>query len=319
VKDSRFKGGGGEFPRYYENMPVMLSFSTLPVGSKLRVKNKAVKKALQVYKTKCVEETNTPEARTFRQNSDQDEHWYRGAWNYLKRDKYAQLRRLALISVLWGIMDVGFCGNALDNPNALATLWHGPQIVTTWDAYLPILMLRQINPEASRTGDTSWWADSEPATTTIYQMLEYNSIRSILAVCIPSLLGSTGAILIVNRFGRKMILVATFLLIALFLTITGGPLITAYHAGQSHTAPLVFYAVIQFVYNLGANTIIVILAAEIFPTVYRGTFYGIAAAGGKVGASISRAIIGKTGNQEMALGIRVLIFIPLMLFAEFLS
>ncbi|KAK5652692.1 hypothetical protein OQA88_10286 [Cercophora sp. LCS_1] len=294
-----------ETPRYYVDI--------------MKDLRKAVKKALQVYKTKRVEETNTPEAGTFRQNSDQDEHWYRGAWNYLKRDKYAQLRKLALISVLWGIMDVGFYGNALDSPSALATLWHGPQALTKRDVSLAALAFRQVDSKASCSGDTSWRAESEPTTTTIYHMLEYNSIRSIVAVCIPSMLGSIGAILIINRFRRKMILVTTFFLIALLFAITGGTLIATFRGGRSHTATLVFYAITQFVYNLGPNTIIFILAAEIFPTVYRGTFYGIAAAGGKVGAIMIRAIIGKTGNQEMALGIRILIFIPFMLFAALLS
>ena len=64
---------------------------------------------------------------------------------------------------------------------------------------------------------------------------------------------------------------------------------------------------------------IFVLASETFPTVYRGTFYGIAAAGGKTGAIIIRAIIGATGNKHTALGIRLLVFAPLMLLAAGIS
>jgi PHS family inorganic phosphate transporter-like MFS transporter len=52
---------------------------------------------------------------------------------------------------------------------------------------------------------------------------------------------------------------------------------------------------------------------------YRGTFYGMANAGGKVGGIIIRAVIGKTGNQPKTLSIRLLIFIPVMLLAAFIS
>ncbi|KAK1755633.1 major facilitator superfamily domain-containing protein [Echria macrotheca] len=295
-----------ETPRYYVDI--------------MKDLRKAVRKALQVYKTKRVEETNTPEAVTFRQNSDQNEHWYRGAWNYLKRDRHAVLKKLALVSLLWAIMDVGFYGNALDSPSALATLFRGPQTVSKREVSLAALWRRQSDDNGgSCVDDTSWRAESEPATTTIYHMLEYNSIRSILIVGIPSMVGSLTAIVIVNYFRRKMILLTTFLVLAVLFAITGGTLISSYRDGQGHTTTLAFYAIIQFVYNLGPNTIIFILASEIFPTVYRGTFYGIAAAGGKVGAVVIRAIIGGTGNQEMALGIRVLVLMPLMLIAAFLS
>lgn len=295
-----------ETPRYYVDI--------------MRDLRKAVKKALKVYKSKRVQETNTPEAGTLRRNSDQTEHWYRGAWDYLKRDGYAVLKILALVSVLWGIMDVGFYGNALDSPSALATLWRDHQAAEVSKRDLHVNILRDVSANASTCPDSfNWRAESEPSTTTIYQMLEYNSSRSIIAVCIPSMVGSIAAIFIVNRFRRKMILLTTFLVLAVLFAVTGGTLIAAHRAGQSHRATLVFYAIIQFVYNLGPNTFIFVLAAEIFPTVYRGTFFGIAAAGGKVGAIIIRAIIGKTGNMEMALGIRVLVFIPLMLIAAGLS
>jgi MFS transporter, PHS family, inorganic phosphate transporter len=116
-----------------------------------------------------------------------------------------------------------------------------------------------------------------------------------------------------------MILVVTFLILALLFAITGGTLITSYRANQNHMVTTVFYGITQFVINIGPNTLTFVLAAEIFPTVYRGTFYGIAAATGKVGAIIIRAIIGATKNLEMALAIRILVFVPLMLIAAAIS
>lgn len=82
---------------------------------------------------------------------------------------------------------------------------------------------------------------------------------------------------------------------------------------------IVFYAITQIIYNAGLNTMIFVLAAEIFPTVYRGTFYGIAAATGKVGAIIIRSITLKVGDGHKALAIRLLAFGPLMLVAALIS
>jgi MFS transporter, PHS family, inorganic phosphate transporter len=150
-------------------------------------------------------------------------------------------------------------------------------------------------------------------------MLQENSLRSILIVSIASLVGSIAAILIINFFRRKYILVATFSMLSVLFAIAGASLIATDKADQAHVLTTVFYAILQFIFNLGPNTLIFVLAAEIFPTVYRGTFYGIAAASGKVGAIIIRAIIAGTTNSEMSLGIRLLVFVPLMLVSALIS
>jgi PHS family inorganic phosphate transporter-like MFS transporter len=125
--------------------------------------------------------------------------------------------------------------------------------------------------------------------------------------------------MIINRFRRNHILASTFLLLSVLFSVCGGTLIAAARSERDHVVTTVFYAISQFVFNLGPNTLIFVLAAEIFPTVYRGTFFGIAAASGKVGAIIIRAIIGRTKNLEMSLGIRLLVFIPFMLASALLS
>jgi PHS family inorganic phosphate transporter-like MFS transporter len=149
-------------------------------------------------------------------------------------------------------------------------------------------------------------------------MLDKSAIQSLRIVSIASVVGSLFAILIVNYFRRKRILFVTFLVAAVLFAITGATLLVSKDE-QHHTITIAFYAITQFVYNVGPNTLIFIIAAEVFPTVYRGTFNGIAAAGGKIGAITIRAISGRTGNDRHALSIRLLACIPLMLLAAYLS
>ncbi|KAH6876348.1 major facilitator superfamily domain-containing protein [Thelonectria olida] len=283
-----------ETPRYYVDI--------------MKDLRKAVRNALQVYKGRRIRETNTSANAAPRSNDDQADRWFSGAWNYLKRDAYLGLRNLCLISLLWGLMDVGFYGLSLDSPSVLSTLSNTPANAR------PL--------EDQCTEESTWKPTSEPMNTNIYDVLEHNSIRSLEIVSIASVTGSFTAMLIINFFRRKMILFVTFLMLAVFFAVTGGVLISTYkdwRAPSDGIPTIVFYAITQFVYNAGPNTMIFVLAAEIFPTVYRGTFYGVAAATGKVGAIITRAIIQATGDGHKALGIRLLVFVPLMLIASLIS
>ncbi|PKS13143.1 hypothetical protein jhhlp_000485 [Lomentospora prolificans] len=283
-----------ETPRYYVDI--------------MKDLRKAVKNAIQVYRTKKVQETNPLAASPTRRNSDQNDHWYKGAWAYLNQDSRRALFRLVSITLLWGLMDVGFYGLSLDSPNVLSSLVNEPR--------------RGAEEASSDQGcpdAMNWRATSEPPDTTIYHMLELNSQRSLTVVSIASILGNFAAILLVNRFERRKILVVTFFISAILFAITGATLLDADNKGQKPTASLVFYAITHFVYNAGPNTLIFVLAAEIFPTVYRGTFYGIAAAGGKIGAIIIRTIIWSKGNSPHALGVRLLVCMPLMFIAAGIS
>ncbi|EEU47140.1 uncharacterized protein NECHADRAFT_77297 [Fusarium vanettenii 77-13-4] len=278
----------------------------------------AVKNSLRVYKGKKVKETNTHAAEP--PLDDDSDRWFTGAWDYLKKDSHLGLRNLCLISLLWGLMDVGFYGLSLDSPMVLSILrnkWvekDGSDNCTTGNAW----------PWKVPT----WRPRFEPDWN-IYKVLERTSVESLEIVSVASTMGSIAALLMVNYFRRKRILLVTFLMSAVLFTTTGAILISTYclKDEQGHCRDnegyrkvvIVFYAITQFVYNAGPNTIIFVLAAEIFPTVYRGTFYGIAAATGKVGAIIIRGIILHFGDSHRVLAIRLLAFGPLMLVAAFLS
>lgn len=68
----------------------------------------------------------------------------------------------------------------------------------------------------------------------------------------------------------------------------------------------------HFFYALGLRTVIYILAAEMFPTEYRATFYGVTAAARKVAAIAIRPIIGRTSRLPKSLEVRLMLVMPLL-------
>ena len=107
---------------------------------------------------------------------------------------------------------------------------------------------------------------------------------------ISSLVGSVAVIIIINRASRRSLLFWTSLALCIIFFITGA-LVKAEYASTGNIASMVFYALAQFFFNLGPNTVVFILAAEIFPTMFRGTLYGLAAASGKAGALLIRPFV----------------------------
>ncbi|TGJ79901.1 hypothetical protein E0Z10_g8858 [Xylaria hypoxylon] len=63
----------------------------------------------------------------------------------------------------------------------------------------------------------------------------------------------------------------------------GGTFFIAFESDK-HGLTIILYVLAQVIFNLGPNTMTFILPAELFATKFRGTFYGLAAASGKLGA-----------------------------------
>lgn len=283
-----------ETPRYYAG-----------IKNDLR---KALKNTFMVYHASDKKKVSRPaqNAAPERQSSTDagEAHWYEwyaGAWEYLTGAKKAW-RTLGSISLLWALLDVCFYGLSMDLAKDLAVLFHDPAKDTSVCPDNP-----PWNPD--------WW-NCNPL---IYNALKANSKRFIWIASLPSVVGGVAAVLTINRFRRKHILAATFILISILLLVAGVSLIVTSNLKQSHVVTEVIYAILSFVFNLGPNTLIFVMAAEVFPTVYRGTFFGISAAMGKVGAVVIRVIITHVGETEVSLGVRLLVFMPLMLVSAVLS
>ncbi|KAI1155280.1 hypothetical protein F4825DRAFT_407987 [Nemania diffusa] len=117
----------------------------------------------------------------------------------------------------------------------------------------------------------------------------------------------------------------TFVTLAALFAVNGGTFFVAFETDK-HALTIVLYVLAQVIFNVGPNTMTFILPAELFATRFRGTFYGLAAASGKLGAITILLIInfgvyqGRSvtmSGQELA-G-TLLGFAPAMLLGAFIT
>ncbi|PSS03184.1 major facilitator superfamily domain-containing protein [Coniella lustricola] len=289
-----------ETPRYYAGI--------------MKDLRKAVQNTLRVYHNTEVRENGPRRANLITTSAadtdEQDEgreHWYTwyvGAWKYLSGPDKAW-KTLSAISLLWALLDVCFYGLSMDLSTDLSIIRHDPSTEKSCSGSYPTV-----------SWNSDWWNCSP----TIYSVLQSNSVWFLELASSPSVVGGICALFIINMFRRKHILAVTSLLISICLAITGVSLIVSACLMQSHMVAKVMYGILSFLFNLGPNTFTFVIAAEVYPTVYRGTFFGLSAAAGKVGAALIRVIINyRTSQHETSLGIRLLVFIPLMLIVSLLS
>ncbi|KUJ11253.1 MFS general substrate transporter [Mollisia scopiformis] len=201
-------------------------------------------------------------------------------------------RMLAGTAICWFLMDVCFYGLGLDTPRTLAKIWGASSSDVTPD-------------------------------DNIYDALHGDVTRALLTIPLSSIPGSVVFLLLVNYIPRVTVLRWTFVALAILFVITGSSL-TAVYETNNHTVTIVFYAFALFILNAGPNTILFMLPSELFPTKYRGTCYGIAAASGKAGAIIIQLIvhfqnITRPDSGKMQLAIMLMCFTPLMLIGAFVA
>lgn len=106
----------------------------------------------------------------------------------------------------------------------------------------------------------------------------------IILAC-ASIPGYWVAVFAVDTIGRKPLQIIGFGLLAVLFCVLGFTL----HILSEH-ALLGLYVLSQFLFNAGPNTTTFIVAGECFPTRYRSTAHGFAAAVGKLGAVVAQGI-----------------------------
>ncbi|KAI9149122.1 Inorganic phosphate transporter PHO84 [Paramyrothecium foliicola] len=142
-----------------------------------------------------------------------------------------------------------------------------------------------------------WNEDPGNMCATIKDSLQNTAVRTLLLSSIASIMGSIAAVIVINRFSRRSLMAVTSGVLCLLFLVTG-VLVLKTTETPSNEASMVFFALTQFMFNLGPNTLTFILAAESFPTVFRGTFHGVAAASGKLGALLIRPIMERVGKEK---------------------
>lgn len=143
----------------------------------------------------------------------------------------------------------------------------------------------------------AWNEDPNNMCATIKDSLETTAVRTLLLSSIASILGSLAAIAVINYYSRRSLMGITSGILCFFFLFTGITVLKATET-PSNEASMVFFALTQFMFNLGPNTLTFIIAAESFPTVFRGTFHGVAAASGKLGALLIRPIMERVGKEK---------------------
>ena len=221
-------------------------------------------------------------------------------------------RILIAISVCWLIMDVCFYGLGLDTPRTLAM----------------ISATRASDVTSNATTNATaviydWQAGLAKQDDNIYDALYGDATRALYMISGPAILGSVIFLLFVNRIPRVFFLKCMFLALAFIFAVTGSTLFFVFDTAQ-HDVTVVFYSLAIFFLNFGPNTVLFMLPAELFPTKYRGTCYGIAAASGKVGAILIQVVVHQVkiltpGSGKNRLAKMLLCFVPLMLFGFFMA
>ncbi|KAG6006315.1 hypothetical protein E4U43_000456 [Claviceps pusilla] len=232
--------------------------------------------------------------------------------DYLIRD--GNWRYLFGTAMTWFLLDVSFYGLSLDNRKTLSGMWATSAPVPIderlpcWHSSIPAG--ESTVPQWATMGIPVWQTDVQRPCSTIYDVLVEQTREYLLTVSIASLAGSVCFILLANRLPRRQWLTASFLILAVFLLVTGGVYYTVRRTAAA-PATVVFVAIHHFLFNFGANTLTFIIPAEIFPTCYRCTCHGISAAAGKLGSIVAVLVvygINSTYKSDKGQGLIFLLF-----------
>ncbi|KAL2811863.1 major facilitator superfamily domain-containing protein [Aspergillus granulosus] len=165
---------------------------------------------------------------------------------------------------------------------------------------LPFYGLGLISPDVIMT----IWSGSNTKAPPLYDSYFQNSYRSMVVVSSGAVVGNILAILTIDRLGRRnMQLNGFFWLFILNLVI--GAAFKPLARGNDSSALIVLYVLSQIFFNFGPNTTTYIIPAEVFPTRFRCTSHGLAAASGKLGSVMAQCFLayvdfGSGSNHEGA-------------------
>ncbi|KAI8936075.1 hypothetical protein NX059_007575 [Plenodomus lindquistii] len=152
-------------------------------------------------------------------------------------------------SLAWLFLDFAFYGLGLSSPQIVSHIWSEPD---------------PNNPES------------------VFDTLRDNSLHTLAMVSIGTVTGGLLMIKIVKYVSPKVIQFWGFLVLFVLFIVTGSAWTKLLETSRSGL--IVLYVLSHISFNLGPNVTTFIIPAEIFPTRYRCTCHGIAAASGKLGS-----------------------------------
>jgi len=174
--------------------------------------------------------------------------WTEGNW-----------RTLAAVSWCWLLLDFGYYGIGLSNPQFLAKTWGNLDIA----------------------GPRPIWKTHDDPDTDIYDMFMRTSVQALVVLNAGSFAGGILFIFLAPKLNRVSVQKYGFLALGALFIALGTEFITVHQEGA---LAITLYVVGQFLFNMGPNSTTYIIPAELFPTRFRSTCHGIAAASGKLGS-----------------------------------
>ncbi|QIW95812.1 hypothetical protein AMS68_001330 [Peltaster fructicola] len=234
-----------------------------------------------------------------RQVSEPAPVWRPGSqfeWAEFSKFLWEYRARLLGMSSCWFLLDIAFYGMGFNSPGTLAKLWtdrpinfdrDAPYWQKNSDVYYPLVNGTFLNGTSGLV-----------AAPAIKEVLTSTMKHAIYTTSIAAILGSSFYIGFAHMINRRHMLIGTFFALSVLLAITAGAFKALYHDGDANGSPisgghvvLIFlWALIQLFFSFGPNTLTFVMPAEVFPTKYRCTCYGFAAASGKLGAVLVQAV-----------------------------
>ncbi|KAI0078760.1 phosphate transporter [Panus rudis PR-1116 ss-1] len=175
---------------------------------------------------------------------------YYSRWNNLKV--------LIGTSYSWFALDIAFYGLGLNSSIILETIGFGA-------------------PDKTLKG-----------TAAVYQNLKNISVGNLILIVAGIVPGYWATFLFVDSWGRKPIQLMGFIMLTILFVIMGFGFDKLNETPSATKAFVFLYCLANFFQNFGPNTTTFIVPGEAFPTRYRSTSHGIAAASGKLGAIVAQ-------------------------------
>ncbi|TRX94584.1 hypothetical protein FHL15_004536 [Xylaria flabelliformis] len=198
--------------------------------------------------------------------------WWKSTIEYIHEVKEhlsqrSRWRALLGVMLTWWLLDLAYYGLGFDNPKTISAIW------------LPA----PANNSGMLNSTAQCGTDITQQNSAIYKTLQENFIHNLITISIGALPGSIIILFAIDYVPRVTWMMWTFVALAALFAVNGSTLFIAFQTDK-HALTIVLYVLAQLAFNLGPNTMTFILPAELFATKYRGTFYGLAAASGKLGA-----------------------------------
>ncbi|PSN65517.1 MFS general substrate transporter [Corynespora cassiicola Philippines] len=141
----------------------------------------------------------------------------------------------------------------------------------------------------------------ETDAPSVFRSLFDNSKNTLIMVSIGATIGGLAMIKAIKYSSPKVIQFWGFIVLSVLFMVTGSAWKPLLREDTGRSGIIVLYVVSHIAFNLGPNVTTFIIPAEIFPTRYRCTCHGIAAASGKLGSWLVQIFLAyafKGNNQK---------------------